>query len=278
MKDISKLSHNQQVEIADYIKEDTLATVNDHLKLIVPKKSIYTKYIKRILDILLAVIALTLTAPINILIAIITFFDVGSPIIFCQQRIGQNEKSFTIYKFRNMTNEMDANGELLPACERVTKWGKFVRKTSLDELLNFVSILKGDMSIIGPRPITEFYLSRLNNRHKGMYAVKPGLECPLPKPVDHFVTWQERFDNYSWYAENCSFYLDIKLCFRLLQTVLDRKSATIRSNISYGSFMGYDVNGNVIYNKSVPDKYVEKFLNAHNYHSIEEAVSNRFKE
>lgn len=276
MQDISRLSHMQQEEIADYIREQDLQAVNKRIKPAIPKVTFYTKYGKRILDIILALTALFLTFPINLMIAVITYFDVGSPIIFRQQRIGKDEKPFTIYKFRNMTNETDANGELLPAAQRVTRWGQFVRKTSLDELLNFVSILKGDMSIIGPRPITAFYLNRLNNRHKSMYKVRPGLECPPLYKTEHFLTWQERFENYAWYVENCSFLLDIKLCFRLIDMVLDRKSASIRASVGHGSFMGYDLDGNAIYNKQVPDCFVEEYLRRNHYESLEDAVSERF--
>lgn len=277
MKDISQLSHSQQEEIAGYIKRDNLETVNKNVVEIIPKKTFYTKYGKRILDIIISLLAIIITLPINLIIAVVTYFDVGSPIIFSQERMGKDERIFVLYKFRNMTNETDANGELLPAAQRVTKWGKFVRKTSLDELLNFVSILKGDMSIIGPRPVRDFYLPRLNNRHKGMYKVRPGLECPTPYKVDHFLTWQERFDNYAWYAENCSFLLDIKLCFRLVAIVFDHKSTKVRSNVSYGSFMGYEADGNAIYTKSVPDRFVEEFLRAHGYQNLDEAAADRFE-
>ena len=276
MKDISQLSHIQQEEIAEYIRRDNLDIVNRNVKEVVPRTSFYTKYGKRILDILVSILAIIGTAPINLIIAIITYFDVGKPIIFAQERMGKDEKIFVLYKFRNMTNATDSNGELLPAAQRVTKWGKFVRKTSLDELLNFISILKGDMSIIGPRPVRDFYLTRLNKRHKGMYKVRPGLECPTPYKVDHFLTWQERFDNYVWYVENCSFILDIKLCFRLVAIVFDHKSTKVRANVSYGSFMGYEADGNAIYTKYVHDRFVDEFLQVHGYKNLEEAVADRF--
>lgn len=277
MQNISQLSHFQQAEIASYIQRDNLEEINKNVNVVVPRVTFYTKYGKRILDIILSLIALIITSPINLIIAVITYFDVGSPIIFRQQRIGRGERPFTLYKFRNMTNQTDANGELLPAAQRVTKWGKFVRKTSLDELLNFISILKGDMSIIGPRPITDFYLVRLNKRHKGMYKVRPGLECPTPQKVEHFLSWQERFDNYAWYVENCSLFLDIRLFFRLISIVLDHKSSNVRSSVSYGSFMGYDLDGNAIYNKQVPQRYVDEYLLKNNYASLEDAVSDRFR-
>ena len=161
MKDISQLFHSQQEEIAGYIKRDNLETVNKNVVEIIPKETFYTKYGKRILDIIISLLAIIITLPINLTIAVVTYFDVGSPIIFSQERMGKDERIFVLYKFRNMTNGTDANGELLPAAQRVTKWGKFVRKTSLDELLNFVSILKGDMSIIGPRPVSRFLFTKI---------------------------------------------------------------------------------------------------------------------
>lgn len=276
MQDISQLSRSQQAEIAGYIQRDNLEMVNRNAKTVTPKISFYTKYGKRLIDIFFSFTALIITFPINLMIAVITYFDVGLPIIFRQQRIGKNEIPFTMYKFRNMTNQADSNGELLPAAQRVTKWGKFVRKTSLDELLNFVSILKGDMSLIGPRPMTDLYLDRLNKWHKGMYQVRPGLECPTPYKTDHLLSWQERFDNYAWYAENCSFALDIKLCFRLVAMVFDHKSASARSTVSCGNFMGYNPDGNAIYTKAVPDQFVNEFLTRYGYPSLDAAASVRF--
>lgn len=275
MKDITELSPSQKSEIADYIKRDNLNHVNEK---VIPNKikvSFYTKYGKRCLDIIFSLLAIIITLPINFILAIITFFDVGFPIIFKQYRIGKDEKKFIIYKFRNMTNKTDSKGELLPPAERVTKWGRFARKTSLDELLNFVSILKGDMSLIGPRPLLDYYYDRMSDRHKTIYKVRPGLECPTVKRLDHVLSWQERLDNYVWYAENCSFFLDIKLMFRILEVALDNKSTSKRSSADSGGFMGYDHDGNVIYTKAVPEKYIDEFLKTHNYQSLEEAVLDR---
>lgn len=277
LMDISEISLSAKDEIANYIKEDTLEQVNQLLKPVNPKISFYTKYGKRFLDIIFGTIGVILGLPFNIIIAAITYFDVGCPIIFKQQRIGLNGKKFTLYKFRNMTNEVDANGELLPAKQRLTRWGKFVRKTSLDELLNFISIVKGDMSIIGPRPLVDYYLERLNNRHRAIYLVKPGLECPTLKRAGYSLSWQERLDNYVWYVENCSLRIDICLCFRVLQTALNRKSTSIRANAQQGSIMGYDFDGKIIYSKEVPEKYVERFCNVHGYACLEEAIEERKK-
>ncbi len=275
MQDITGLSLSDKSEIAEYIKRDNLEIVNSKITQANVKDSFYTRYVKRVLDIIISLIALIVVAPINIVIAVVTFFDVGSPIIFKQKRTGKDEKKFTIYKFRNMTNDVDANGELLPPSQRVTKWGKFVRKTSLDELLNFVSILNGSMSIIGPRPLLDYYADRLNDRHKALYKVRPGLECPTLKKVDHALSWQERLDNYVWYAENCSFIVDVKLCFRVVQLALDRKETARRSKAGNGGMLGYDEDGNIIYTKLVPDKYVEEYCKNHGFANLQEALEAR---
>ena len=275
MQDITELSLSAKMEIAGYIKRDNLAIVNEKVKRAKVKDSFYIRYGKRALDIVISILCIIITAPINLIIAIVTFFDVGRPIIFKQERTGKDEKRFTIYKFRNMTNDTDANGELLPPAQRVTKWGKFVRKTSLDELLNFISVFNGSMSIIGPRPLLDRYAERLNDRHKAMYAMRPGLECPTLHRVDHVLSWQERFDNYVWYVENCSLLIDIRLCFRVLAAVLDRKETAIRSQAGHGGFMGYDRDGNVIYTKTMPDEYVEEYCRKHGYRDLQEAIDDR---
>lgn len=275
MKDITGITLEQKAEIASYIREDTLEEVNRNIVRAVPRVSFYTKYVKRFLDLLVGIIGFVISSPINLIIAIVTFFDVGSPILFKQTRIGKDKKPFTIYKFRNMTNETDANGVLLPPSQRVTKWGSFVRKTSLDELLNFVSVIKGDMSIIGPRPLINTYVDRLHDRHQAIYAVRPGLECPSLHKVDHLLSWQERLDNYVWYVENSSFTVDAKLCLRIVALAFDRKSTKVRSSANHGGIMGYDKEGNIIYTKSVPDKYVERFLDHHGYQSLQEAIDAR---
>lgn len=272
MVDISELSLAEKREIASYIKEDTLEKVN---KLMVPAKqkvSFYTKYGKRLMDILVGMAGLIVSIPFNLVIAIVTFFDVGRPILFKQERMGKDSKPFTIYKFRNMTNDTDINGDLLLASERVTRWGKFVRKTSLDELLNFIPVIKGDMSIIGPRPLLEAYSERLHNRHKSIYMVRSGLECPTLYSVDHALSWQERLDNYVWYVENCSLWVDIRLCFRIVAIALDRKSTEQRATANHGGLLGYDLEGNVVYTKAVPEKYVELFLKNHGFSSLDEAI------
>ena len=276
MVDISRLSLTDKAEIAGYIKEDTLETVNGIVEPVKPRKTIYTRCIKRVLDLVIGILGFIVSSPVNLIIAVITFFDVGWPIIFHQKRAGLHGKPFTIYKFRNMRNDTDANGELLPANERVTRWGKFVRKTSLDELLNFVSIIKGDMSVIGPRPLLDRYAERLNKRHRGIYLTRPGLECPTLHKVDHELTISERLDNYVWYVENCSFLLDVRLAVRLVLAVFDRKSTKARAKGEAYGVLGYDLDGKLIGITNVPDKYVERYCKAHGYASIDEKISDRY--
>lgn len=207
------------------------------------KKSFYRRYGKRAIDIVVSAAAIAVTSPINLAIAIATYRDVGSPILFKQERLGKDGKVFTLVKFRNMTNETDENGELLPPEMRVTKFGSLMRKTSLDELLNFWPILKGDMSIIGPRPLLVRYGPLYNDVHRRRMEVRPGLECPTPYKVDHQLSWQERFDNDVWYVDNLSLSTDVKLLLRMVSVVFDRKQTDIREKATRGPFIGYDENG-----------------------------------
>lgn len=251
-----ELTKSMRWEIADKLAEDRLEYVNSMVIQPTFHETIYSRYIKRMLDILISLGALIITFPINLIIGIITFFDVGNPIFFKQKRLGKNGKIFEIIKFRNMKNTTDARGELLPPNQRVTKFGKFVRRTSLDELLNFWSILKGDMSIIGPRPLVPEYYTRYNSRHKMRMAVRPGLECPPVKKLDHVWTWQEQFENDIWYVENISFKTDCKMIFYLVQFALDRKSSVARVNADRGTFMGYDLSAKAINLEEVPEGYI----------------------
>lgn len=256
--DRSELTKAQRWYIAQRLAEDRLEIVNSIVKDVIPRESIYTKYVKRSIDIAVSLCALTVTAPINIVIAVITYFDVGRPILFRQERLGKDGKLFTIYKFRNMKNTRDERGDLLPPSQRVTKVGKFIRKTSLDELLNFWSILKGDMSIIGPRPLLPEHLIRFNKRHKMRMAVRPGLECPPRKDMKNVWTWHEQFENDVWYVEHISFTTDLYMFWRLIRFSLDRKSVNVRGAAKRGIFTGYDMDGNAITLEQVPQSYIDE--------------------
>jgi len=203
-----------------------------------PKRSFYSRYLKRFFDIVISFFAVVITLPINAVLAIITFFDVGRPIMFRQKRPGKDCKMFVIYKFRNMNNNTDENGVLLPPSERITKFGKFVRAASLDELLNFWSILKGDMSLIGPRPLLPEYLPFYDERQIMRHTVRPGLECPPIRANEYALTWEEQFENDVWYVENVSFATDCKMIFKIVRMIFDRKATKVRSGALRGYFEG----------------------------------------
>ncbi len=194
-----------------------------------PKVSFYTKYGKRALDIILSLLALIPSLPIMGIISIFVLLDVGKPIFFPMYRPGKNGKIFRIYKFHDLNDKKDENGNLLSPELRVTKIGRVLRATSLDELPQLFNILKGDMSIIGPRPLLRKYLPGYTDVQMMRHAVRPGLECPPMKERDHPRTWEEQFEDDVWYVENVSFPLDVKMVFGVLKMVFDRSDVKRRS-------------------------------------------------
>ena len=186
------------------------------------RKTFYICVVKRFLDIVFSLVLIILLLPLYLILHICVLIDVGFPIIFKQERIGRDCKPFTIYKYRNMTNAKDENGNLLPGDQRVTKFGKVFRASSLDEIPQLFNILKGNMSFIGPRPLPPNYLPLYSKEHLKRHNVKPGLECPQWKKLDHFRTWPEQFDNDVWYAEHCSFWVDLCMCFKLVAMVFHK--------------------------------------------------------
>lgn len=200
------------------------------------KRTFYTVVGKRFLDILIALPAVIITLPINLIMAVVTYITLGSPIFFTHYRPGWGEKPFRMVKFRNMTNETDENGELLPPNQRVTKVGAFFRKTSLDELLQFWLILIGKMSVIGPRPLLMCYLPAYSMEQHKRHAVRPGLECPLPAYKGD-VSWEERIDNDLWYVEHISFKTDIIMLARLVKLLFNSSRSQMRSEKIDQSFL-----------------------------------------
>jgi len=251
-----KLTRGQRWAIADQLAADRLPEIDAALDNIVPSRTLYSQYGKRVLDIALSGAALVVTLPINAAIGVGTLVDVGRPILFKQSRTGRHGVPFTLVKFRNMRNTVDERGELLPASQRVTKFGKFVRKISLDELLNFVSVFKGDMSLIGPRPLPLEYEHRYTKRHRARLEVRPGLECP-PRFFDRQWTWQEQFENDVWYVENLSFKTDCMMAVNLVRYALSPKSSAARGAAKRGIFMGYDLDGTAITLEEVPQEYID---------------------
>ncbi len=177
----------------------------------------YAKYIKRILDFILSLIALIVLSPVLLVVAILVRIKLGSPIIFKQQRPGKDERIFTLYKFRTMTDKKDENGNLLPDSERLTKFGKVLRSTSLDELPELVNILKGDMSIVGPRPLLVKYLPYYTEEERHRHDVRPGLTGLAQVSGRNTISWKEKFDKDIEYVNNISFFND---CSVIIKTVI----------------------------------------------------------
>lgn len=201
-------------------------------------RGIYERYFKRPLDIILSLIAIIVLSPLMLIIAVLVRIYLGSPVIFKQQRPGLNEKIFTMYKFRTMTDERDENGELLPDSERLTKFGKFLRSTSLDELPELFNILKGDMSIVGPRPLLVEYLPLYNEHQKRRHKVRPGLSGLAQVSGRNAISWEERFDLDVEYVDNISFLLDIKIIFLTLKKVILREGINSNTSVTMEPFRG----------------------------------------
>lgn len=198
----------------------------------------YAKYFKRILDFLLSLIALIVLSPILIIIAILVRVKLGSPVIFKQQRPGKNEKIFTLYKFRSMTDKRDENGNLLPDSERLTKFGKALRSTSLDELPELFNILKGDMAIVGPRPLLVEYLPLYNEEQKQRHNVRPGLTGLAQVNGRNTISWEEKFNEDINYVKNITFKGDIKIILKTIIKVFKREGITQKDKATIERFNG----------------------------------------
>lgn len=171
----------------------------------------YAKYIKRLLDIILSLIAIIVLSPVYLIVAMVVRIQMGSPILFSQDRIGKDEKVFKLYKFRSMTNEKDENGKLLPEEKRLTKFGLTLRSSSLDELPELFSILKGDMSIVGPRPLPTYYGPYYFPEERKRHQVRGGLIPPDGLSKQTTPEWETQFKYDNYYVDNVSFLLDCKV-------------------------------------------------------------------
>lgn len=188
----------------------------------------YAKYIKRTLDLILSLMALIVLMPLMIIIGILVRINLGSPIIFKQKRPGKNEKIFTLYKFRTMTDKRDIDGNLLPDEYRLTKFGKFLRSTSLDELPELINIIKGDMAIVGPRPLLVEYLPYYTEEEKHRHDVRPGLTGLAQVNGRNAISWEERFHEDLEYIKNMSVKNDIKIIFKTVGKVFKRDGISRR--------------------------------------------------
>jgi len=193
---------------------------------------------KRIFDLFLSIFLIIIFLPIYILIAILIFWKIGSPILFKQKRPGKNGKIFSIYKFRTMTNEKNEQGELLPDEQRLVGVGKFIRSTSLDELPQLFNVLKGEMSFVGPRPLLVEYLPLYNKRQSKRHDVKPGITGWAQVNGRNAISWEEKFELDVWYVENQSFILDMKIFWMTLLKVLKRSDISSNTSITMEKFKG----------------------------------------
>ncbi|KWY44823.1 UDP-galactose phosphate transferase [Enterococcus faecium] len=196
------------------------------------KKTFYQLFGKRILDILLSGIALIVLSPIILIVGFLVRIKLGSPIIFKQERPGKSEKIFSMYKFRTMTDERDHNGEYLPDEIRLTKFGKMLRATSLDELPELWNILKGDMSIVGPRPLLVEYLPLYSEKQRKRYNVRPGLTGLAQVNGRNAISWEEKFDLDVYYVDKISFFNDLIIIIQTCKKVIKKENInTINNNI-----------------------------------------------
>lgn len=202
------------------------------------KISIYERYFKRWFDIAISFFALLILSPLFLFIAVLVRLKLGAPVIFSQRRPGLNGKPFIIYKFRTMTNKKDESGNLLPDKDRLTKFGKLLRSTSLDELPELWNILKGDMSIIGPRPLLMEYLPLYNATQKRRHEVRPGLTGYAQVSGRNALSWDEKFHFDVEYVDQVSFMLDIKIFFMTIYAVLMKKGISSSSSVTMEEFLG----------------------------------------
>ena len=202
------------------------------------KKGFYESYIKRPQDLILSLIALLLLSPILLIVAILVRTKLGSPILFTQERPGLNEKIFKMYKFRTMTDEKDVHGNLLPDSVRLTKFGKLLRATSLDELPELWNIVRGDMAIIGPRPLLVQYLGLYNEHQKRRHEVRPGLSGYAQVNGRNAISWEEKFSFDVEYVDQVSFIGDWKIIFLTIKKVFVREGISSSTTVTMEAFSG----------------------------------------
>ena len=198
----------------------------------------YEKYIKRFLDFFLSFCALLVLSPFLVLFTVIGWGVMRGNPFFTQDRPGKDEKIFKLIKFRTMTCETDENGQLLPDEMRLTKYGKFIRSTSIDELPELINILKGDMSIIGPRPLLVKYLPLYSDEQKQRHLVRPGLTGLAQVNGRNTVSWEEKFAYDAEYVHNITFVGDLKILFKTVTAVFAREGITSETSVTMEEFKG----------------------------------------
>ena len=198
----------------------------------------YKNFIKRWIDVVLSLIALVVLSPVFFIVSILVRKRLGKPIIFKQKRPGKNEKIFEMYKFRTMTDKKDVKGNLLPDEKRLTAFGKKLRRTSLDELPELINILKGDMSIVGPRPLLVKYLPLYNKRQKRRHEVRPGFTGLAQVNGRNSISWEEKFEWDVKYVEHITFMGDLKIILKTVLTVLRHEGINSETSVTMEEFLG----------------------------------------
>jgi lipopolysaccharide/colanic/teichoic acid biosynthesis glycosyltransferase len=199
----------------------------------------YKNYFKRFLDFAVALILLLLIWPFLLIVTIgLHFANKGAGAFFIQERPGKDEKIFKIFKFKTMTDQRDAQGNLLPDCDRLTKVGKFIRSTSIDELPQLLNVLKGDMSIIGPRPLLVQYLPLYSKEQARRHEVRPGITGWAQCNGRNGISWKKKFELDVWYVDNCSLLLDLKIILFTIKKVLSREGINVNESAMMDAFKG----------------------------------------
>ena len=202
------------------------------------KKGFYEKFIKRPQDFLCALAGIVVLSPVMLITAVLVRTKLGSPVIFKQERPGLNGKVFMLYKFRTMTDKKDADGNLLPDEVRLTGFGKKLRSTSLDELPELFNILKGDMAVVGPRPLLVRYLPRYNAHQARRHEVRPGFTGYAQANGRNSITWEDKFDKDVFYVDHVTFFGDWKIIFQTIKTVVKREGISSDTSATMEEFMG----------------------------------------
>ncbi|WP_164667656.1 sugar transferase [Virgibacillus doumboii] len=202
------------------------------------KGGFYKRYIKRSIDFLFSLIAIIVLSPVFLIVATLVRIKLGKPVLFKQIRPGLSEKIFTMYKFKTMTDQKDKNGKLLPDSFRLTKFGKLLRSTSLDELPELYNILKGDMSIVGPRPLLVQYLSLYDDFQKRRHEVRPGLSGLAQVNGRNLISWEDKFKLDIEYVDNVSFIEDVKIIIFTIRQVILREGINSETAATIEPFKG----------------------------------------
>ena len=202
------------------------------------KGGFYRRYGKRLVDIVVSLCAIVILSPLMLIIALLVRINLGSPVIFKQERPGLNEKIFTLYKFRTMTDERDENGQLLPDAQRLTKFGRWLRSTSLDELPELFNVLKGEMSLVGPRPLLVEYLPLYNSHQRRRHEVRPGLTGLAQISGRNAISWEEKFNLDVEYVDGISFLGDWMIILRTARQVITRDGISSQTSPTMEPFMG----------------------------------------